>query len=36
MPDSHGPLKGLKVLALSSIVAGGAASSLVANFITVP
>lgn len=32
MPESHGPLKGLKVLDLSIIVAGGTASSLMADF----
>jgi len=32
MPDSTGPLKGLKVLDLSIIVAGGTATSLLADF----
>ena len=32
MPDSRGPLTGLKVLDLSIIVAGGTASSLLADF----
>jgi crotonobetainyl-CoA:carnitine CoA-transferase CaiB-like acyl-CoA transferase len=32
MPESPGPLKGLKVLDLSIIVAGGTASSLLADF----
>lgn len=32
MPDSTGPLMGLRVLDLSVIVAGGTASSLLADF----